>query len=56
MDLTVLLEPALQLDRLSEVLDGMGHEGRLHTIYGWGKADGYFGRLTPYRGSSPDIA
>lgn len=37
MDLTVLLEPQLNLDRLSEVLDGMGHEGRLHTIYGWGK-------------------
>ena len=35
MDLTVLLEPKLDLARLSEVLDGMGHEGRVHTIRGW---------------------
>jgi len=38
MDLTVLLEPKLDLPRLAEVLDGMGHEGRLHTVRGWGKA------------------
>lgn len=38
MDLTVLLEPKLDLPRLTEILDGMGHEGRLHTVRGWGKA------------------
>ncbi len=38
MDLTVLLEPKLDLPRLATVLDGMGHHGRLHTIRGWGKA------------------
>ncbi|HQY62041.1 MAG: hypothetical protein IPF92_02350 [Myxococcales bacterium] len=37
MDLTVLLEPKLDLARLTDVLDGMGHEGRLHTVRGWGK-------------------
>jgi hypothetical protein len=37
VDLTVLIEPKLDLARLSEVLDGMGHEGRVHTIRGWGK-------------------
>lgn len=37
MDLTVLLEPKLDLPRLAQVLDGMGHEGRLHTVRGWGK-------------------
>ncbi len=38
MDLTVLLEPKIDLPRLTEILDGMGHEGRLHTVRGWGKA------------------
>lgn len=37
MDLGVLLEPTLDLPRLAEVLDGLGHEGRLHTVRGWGK-------------------
>jgi len=37
MDVTVLLEPTIDLKRLSEVLDGLGHEGRVHTIRGWGK-------------------
>ncbi len=37
MDLTVLLEPKLDLPRLSEVLDGFGHEGRLHCVRGWDK-------------------
>lgn len=36
MDLTVLLEPKLDLPRLAAVLDGMGHEGRMHTVRGWG--------------------
>lgn len=37
MDVTVLLEPTIDLKRLSEVLDGLGHEGRVHTVRGWGK-------------------
>ena len=37
MDLTVLLEPKLDLERLSQVLDGFGHEGRLHCVRGWDK-------------------
>ena len=38
MDLTVLLEPKLDLERLAKALDGLGHEGRLHCVRGWGKA------------------
>ena len=37
MDLTVFLEPKLDLERLAAALDGMGHEGRLHCVRGWGK-------------------
>lgn len=37
MDVSVLLEPTIDLNRLSEVLDGLGHEGRVHTIRGWKK-------------------
>ena len=37
MDLTVLIEPTINLERLSEVLDGMGHEGRVHCVRGWDK-------------------
>jgi len=37
MDVSVLLEPTIDLPRLAEVLDGLGHEGRVHTIRGWGK-------------------
>jgi hypothetical protein len=37
MDVTVLLEPTIDLERLGEVLDGLGHEGRVHTIRGWSK-------------------
>jgi hypothetical protein len=37
MDLTVLIEPKLDLERLSHVLDGFGHEGRLHCVRGWEK-------------------
>jgi hypothetical protein len=38
MDLTVFIEPELNLERLAEVLDGMGHEGRVHCTRGWSKA------------------
>lgn len=37
MDLTVLIEPKIDLERLSEVLDGLGHEGRVHTTRTWTK-------------------
>jgi hypothetical protein len=37
MDVSVLLEPTIDLPRLAEVLDGLGHEGRVHAIRGWGK-------------------
>jgi hypothetical protein len=37
MDVTVLLEPSIDLKRLTEVLDGLGHEGRVHTARGWSK-------------------
>jgi hypothetical protein len=35
MDLSVLLEPKIDLARLSEVLDGLGHEGRVHCTRHW---------------------
>ena len=37
MDVSVLLEPSIDLKRLAEVLDGLGHEGRVHTTRGWGR-------------------
>jgi hypothetical protein len=37
MDVTILLEPAIDLKRLAEILDGLGHEGRVHTIRSWSK-------------------
>ena len=37
MDVSVLLEPTIDLKRLSDVLDVLGHEGRVHTTRGWGK-------------------
>lgn len=37
MDVTVLLEPKIDLERLTEILDGLGHEGRVHTIGTWTK-------------------
>jgi hypothetical protein len=35
MDLSVLLDP-LDLPRLTQVLDELGHLGRLDTVRGWG--------------------
>lgn len=35
MDVTILLEPKIDLDRLAEVLDGLGHEGRVHATMTW---------------------
>ncbi len=37
MDVSVLLEPAIDLARLEEVLDGLGHEGRVHATRTWNK-------------------
>jgi hypothetical protein len=37
MDVSVLLEPKIDLPRLAEILDGLGHEGRVHTIRTWTK-------------------
>jgi hypothetical protein len=37
MDVSVLLEPTIDLKRLTEVLDELGHEGRVHTMRSWGK-------------------
>lgn len=35
MDVSVLLEPTIELHRLAEILDGLGHEGRVHAVHGW---------------------
>ncbi|MBS2011708.1 MAG: hypothetical protein JST00_02245 [Deltaproteobacteria bacterium] len=37
MDVTVFLEPTVDIDRLAEILDGMGHQGRVHTMRTWDK-------------------
>src|SRR5687767_4119165 len=37
MDVTTFLEPKIDLDRIGEILDGLGHEGRVHTIRTWTK-------------------
>jgi hypothetical protein len=38
MDVTTLLEPKIDLERLTEILDGLGHEGRFHTATTWSPA------------------
>ncbi len=38
MDVTTFLEPKLDLNAIASVLDGLGHEGRCHTIRTWSKA------------------
>lgn len=37
MDVTTLIEPEILLPRLAEILDGLGHEGRVHTVATWTK-------------------
>ena len=37
MDATVFLEPTVDIEKLAELLDGLGHEGRVHTMRGWDK-------------------
>jgi hypothetical protein len=39
MDLTVLLEPTINMARLESVLDELGHSGRLATVHGWERKD-----------------
>jgi hypothetical protein len=38
VDVSVLIEPKLDLPRLAEVLDGFGHEGRLRAVMHWNRA------------------
>jgi hypothetical protein len=38
MDVTTLLEPKVDIERLAEILDGLGHEGRVHTMRTWDKS------------------
>lgn len=35
----VFLSPTINLERITEILDGLGHEGRVHTTHTWGKAE-----------------
>ena len=37
MDVTVFIEPKVDHEHLGAILDGLGHEGRVHTIRHWGK-------------------
>lgn len=37
MDVTVFLEPKVDIEKLAEILDGLGHEGRVHTMRTWTK-------------------
>lgn len=37
MDITTFIEPTIDLKRIAEILDGLGHEGRYHTIRQWTK-------------------
>lgn len=37
MDVTTFLEPTIDLKRIAEILDGLGHEGRCHTVRTWSK-------------------
>lgn len=37
MDVTVFLEPKVDLERITKVLDELGHEGRTHTTRTWGR-------------------
>jgi hypothetical protein len=38
MDMTVFLEPKLDLEKIAKTLDELGDDGRVHTIRGWNKA------------------
>jgi hypothetical protein len=37
MDVSVFLEPKVDIEKLAEILDGLGHDGRVHTMRTWDK-------------------
>lgn len=37
MDVTVFLEPKVDIEKLAALLDGLGHDGRVHTMRTWDK-------------------
>jgi hypothetical protein len=37
MDVTIFLEPKVDIEKLAEALDGLGHEGRVHATRTWTK-------------------
>lgn len=37
MDVNVFLEPTINLEKLTHILDGLGHDGRVHTTRSWSK-------------------
>ncbi len=37
MDVTVFLEPKVDIEKLAAILDGLGHDGRVHTMRTWHK-------------------
>ncbi|MBX3230170.1 MAG: hypothetical protein KIT84_24945 [Labilithrix sp.] len=39
MDVQKFLEPTVNVERLVEILDGLGHEGRIHTTRTWSKKE-----------------
>lgn len=39
MDVTTFLEPTVDMARLAHILDGLGHDGRVHTIGTWHKEE-----------------
>lgn len=39
MDVQKFLEPTVDVKRLVEILDGLGHEGRVHTTRTWSKKE-----------------
>jgi hypothetical protein len=51
VDISVLIEPKLDLERLSVVLDGFGHEGRVHAMRCWNRRhlERLFDALTGFR-------
>lgn len=39
MDVQKFLEPTVNVERIVELLDGLGHEGRYHTVRTWSKKE-----------------
>jgi hypothetical protein len=57
MDVTTFLEPEIDLERLTAILDGLGHEGRVHTTRTWtGRQQGaLFEAAKGYRSAELDF-